>query len=61
MFSIPGLVLGIATAALINSNVRKLMYQLIRNQMGLELSLTSIFIGLAIGIFVPIISNIVPI
>lgn len=61
MFSIPGLALGIGTAALINSNVRKIMYKLIRNQMGYDLSFTSIVIGLAIGIFVPIISNIVPI
>jgi len=61
MFSIPGLALGIGTAALINTNVRKIMYKLIRNEMGYDLSYASIVIGLAIGIFVPIISNIVPI
>mmetsp|Transcript_45906 Transcript_45906/g.33660 ORF Transcript_45906/g.33660 Transcript_45906/m.33660 type:complete len:156 (-) Transcript_45906:354-821(-) len=60
-FSIPGLLFGLVVAALMNVIVCFGIYLYSENPSDYKLSVTGILLGLAIGIILPIISNIMPI
>jgi ABC-type antimicrobial peptide transport system permease subunit len=60
-FAIPGLVSGIIVAAILNLAMRHVLYNLTNNNSTYGLSSGSMMIGLSIGLFLPLISNIIPI
>ena len=60
-FSVPGMILGVAIAYVLNIGMRMAMFIVFGNYATYELSLMSIVTGiLCFGIFVPLISNIGP-
>lgn len=60
-FSVPGLLTGVTMAAVLNASVRAILYSIAQNWASYGLSPTSVWIGVIIGIFLPLVSNIVPI
>ena len=60
-FSIPGLVSGLIFATILNYLMRSLLYKLVKNESDYNLSKESIYIGVSMGILLPLISNIAPI
>lgn len=60
-FSIPGLVSGLAVAAVLNLGMREVLYTLTNNTSTYGLSSGSLWIGISIGILLPLFSNVVPI
>lgn len=60
-FSIPGLITGIILSSLVNVLVRDILYQLCNNYYTYWLSIGAIWFGCAIGIVIPVFSNIIPI
>jgi len=60
-FSIPGLITGFIVSAILNAVLRYVLYSLTENYYHYWLSVGSVYIGLAIGIIIPMASNIIPI
>lgn len=60
-FSIPGIILGISVSALLNWGVRDLIYYYTDNTASYALSPASVVMGLCLGFFIPLLSNILPI
>ena len=60
-FALPGLLIGIVLAAIANALSRHVLFILTRNTASYNLSSSSVWIGVAIGTFVPLISNIFPV
>jgi len=60
-FSIPGLIIGMMLAAILNAIVRHILYTLTANSAGYFLSSSSVYLSLGIGILLPLVSNILPI
>lgn len=60
-FAIPGIAIGLAVAVVLNYYTRKLIYDFTGNTASLSLSNDSIVMGLVLGVFIPLVSNILPI
>jgi ABC-type antimicrobial peptide transport system permease subunit len=60
-FATPGILSGLLIAAILNSVMRKVLYTLVNNESSYLLSSMSVLIGASLGLFIPIISNIIPI
>lgn len=60
-FSIPGLISGLLTAAILNLVARKVLFYIVENESEYTLSTISIWIGISLGLILPLISNIIPI
>ena len=55
------MIIGMILAAAINAGLRGMVYSLVDNYGPYTLSISSIWIGVCLGIFMPILSNILPI
>ena len=60
-FAIPGLIAGLIVAAVLNLGMREVLYNLTNNSSTYGLSSGSLMIGISLGIFLPLFSNILPI
>ena len=60
-FAIPGLFMGLVMAASLNGGLRDVLFTLAGNSSTYMLSVSSICIGVALGILLPLLSNIIPI
>jgi len=60
-FSVPGILFGVIVAAILNTGLRELIFNLSENSMPYNLTKISIIIGVTFGIVMPIISNYLPI
>ena len=60
-FSIPGVITGVAMAAVLNVLLRNVLYTLTNNFSSYWLSVGSIWAGCLIGLVIPLFSNILPI
>ena len=60
-FAVPGLVFGLFMAAVLNLLLRYMLYSLTKNTNSYGLSNGSVYIGIAIGLGMPMISNYFPI
>lgn len=60
-FSIPGLIGGLLVAYFLNMIVRYFVFMFAQNTTDYYLSVGSIVLGTCLGIFLPIVSNIIPI
>jgi len=60
-FAIPGLLIGLFMAAVLNMVFRHTLYTLTKNANNYGLSSGSVYIGIAIGLGMPLISNYFPI
>lgn len=60
-FAIPGLLSGLAVAAVLNLGMRGVLYNLTNNSSTYGLSSGSLLVGTSIGILLPLFSNVVPI
>lgn len=60
-FSVPGLMSGLLVAALLNLVARKILYMLVENEGAYSLSSGSLWIGMTLGLLLPLLSNIIPI
>lgn len=61
LFAVPGLIIGLVFAGVLNAGMRHVLYTLVQNTSSYWLSTSAILIGCGIGIVIPIISNILPI
>jgi ABC-type antimicrobial peptide transport system permease subunit len=60
-FALPGLILGFISATVLNIIVRYVLYSITTNYDTYELSYGSVWIGVILGTFIPLMSNIIPI
>lgn len=60
-FAIPGLIIGMAEALLLNFLMRHILYTLTQNSSTYWLSFGSVVVGVGIGLFMPLVANIFPI
>lgn len=60
-FAMPGLLFGFFTAAILNVIIRYVLYSITTNYDTYSLSTSSIWIGVILGTFIPLMSNIIPI
>lgn len=61
VFAIPGVVLGMCVAAIMNASIRAAMFYFSQNTLTYGLSKSSIVIGLLVGCVIPVGANILPI
>ena len=61
MFAIPGVGLGMAAAAAMNAGVRYILFSLVNNETDYMLTPSSIIIGTATGLLIPLVANYAPI
>ena len=60
-FSVPGMLIGLAIAYVMNTGIRLMMFTIFGNASSYSLELIPVLIGILVfGIFVPLISNIGP-
>ena len=60
-FSVPGLLSGLLAAAILNLIARKILYLIVQNESTYNLSSGSLWIGITLGLVLPLLSNIIPI
>ena len=60
-FSVPGLILGLTIAAIINVLLREMIFITAKNSLDYALSPMSLFMGISMGFFVPFFANYLPI
>lgn len=60
-FAIPGIVLGLSIALILNYGIRLFLYKLVENESTYWLSESSIWLGVALGLVLPLAANIIPI
>lgn len=60
-FALPGLIIGFIMALILNAIVRHILYDITKNYDTYWLSAGSVIIGIVIGTFIPLLSNIIPI
>lgn len=60
-FAIPGLVIGFIMAIILNVIIRYILYDITKNYDTYWLSTGSVLIGVIIGTFIPLLSNVIPI
>jgi hypothetical protein len=60
-FAIPGVIMGMAAAAVLNAAARYVIFQLMQNELDYFLSRESVTVGLLVGFLIPMLSNILPI
>lgn len=60
-FAVPGLLFGFISAAVLNVIVRYVLYSITTNYDTYSLSYGSVWIGVILGTFIPLMSNIIPI
>ena len=60
-FSIPGLIIGMVIAFIINLALREVIFLEAKNTLSYNLTLAAIILGVSSGIFVPILANYLPI
>lgn len=61
IYSVPGIILGLAVALTLNVAIRFLLFSISSNALGYGLSATSLYIGITFGIIMPMISILLPI
>lgn len=61
LFSVPGVIMGMCAAAVMNAIGRYLLFQMLNNTLDYQLSNNAIVIGLLVGFLIPMASNIIPI
>ena len=60
-FSIPGLIIGMLIAFIINLAVREVIFLEAKNTLSYDLTLTAAILGVSAGFFVPLLANYLPI
>ena len=60
-FSVPGLLSELHVAATLNLVARKILYYVVQNESDYNLSPGSLWIGISLGLVLPLVSNIIPI
>ena len=61
IFAIPGVLLGLMAAAVLNAAIRYMLFTLTENVVDYYLTSSSVIIGVCVGIFIPIFANTIPI
>jgi len=60
-FAIPGVILGLTIAMALNYGVRVLLYKLVDNESTYMLSQSSLWLGISLGLLLPLAANVIPI
>jgi len=61
IYSVPGIILGLAVALTLNVAIRFLLFSISSNALDYGLSSTSLYIGITFGVIMPMISILLPI
>ena len=61
LFAIPGIALGLGLGLILNAGFRYVLFEATWNYTSYNLPYEAYFLGIAIGIIMPIVSNILPI